>query len=63
MFSVHQILRRLVFGVCFVFGLWLGVCLVEVVVVQAIFDVACGWLTAGCGRQGASFRVDTAMLV
>jgi hypothetical protein len=35
----------------------------EVVVVQANFDVGCGWLTAGCGWQGASFRVDISMLV
>jgi hypothetical protein len=49
MFSVYQIFRGLVFGLCFVFGLWFGFCLVEVVVVQRIFDVGCGWLTAGCG--------------
>jgi hypothetical protein len=46
---MHQIFRRLVFGVCFVFAFWFGVCLVEVVVVQRIFDVSCDWLTAGGG--------------
>jgi len=43
--------------------LWFGVCLFEVVVVQANFDVDCGWLTAGCERQGASFKIDKSMLV
>jgi hypothetical protein len=47
MFSVYQIFRRLVFELCFVFALWFEFSLVEVVVVQANFDVACGWLTAG----------------
>jgi hypothetical protein len=33
----------------FCVAFWFGVCLVEVVVVQANFDVSCDWLTAGCG--------------
>jgi hypothetical protein len=53
--------QGLVFGLGFVFGLWHGVCLV--VVVGAVFDVCCGWLELGCGRQGVFFKVDTAMLM
>ena len=60
-FLVHKWAGRLVFGLCFVFGLLFGVCLVVVVVVGAFFHVGCGWLWIGCGWQRASFKVDIPM--
>jgi hypothetical protein len=39
----------LFFGVCFWFGLWIWVCLVEVVVVGAFFQHGCGKKPIGCG--------------
>jgi hypothetical protein len=59
-FFCSQLRWGLVFGLCFLFGLWFGVCLV--VVVEAFFHIACGWLWIGCGRQKASFRTDISLL-
>jgi hypothetical protein len=39
-----------VFKVYFWFALWFGVCLVEVVVVEAFFQHGCGTKSIGCGN-------------
>lgn len=36
-FLCAQVFGRLLFGLCFLFGLWFGVCLVVVVVVDGSF--------------------------
>jgi hypothetical protein len=38
------------FKVCFGFGLWIWICLVEVVVVEALFQHGCSTKPIGCGR-------------
>ena len=48
---MHRFAGRLFFGFCFRFGLFFGVCLVVVVVVDGFFQHVCSMRAIGCSDE------------